>query len=92
MINETPRIDTVSVTGPAMLRVKWKGKGTPVNDGDYMTKSTLMGIMGRMASYTGKKITWEMAMNSEESLGPTTYEFGSLPVPPVAIPGRTKFA
>lgn len=67
-------------------------KGSPVNDGDYMTKSTLMGIMGRMACYTGKKITWEMAMNSQESLGPTTYEFGSLPVPPVAIPGRTKFA
>ena len=44
-----------------------------------------------MASYTGKKITWEMAMNSQEALGPTTYEFGSLPVPPVATPGRTKF-
>jgi hypothetical protein len=31
MINETPRIDKVSVTGPATLRVKWKGKGMPVD-------------------------------------------------------------
>jgi myo-inositol 2-dehydrogenase/D-chiro-inositol 1-dehydrogenase len=66
-------------------------KGEPVNDGDYMAKSTLMGIMGRMASYTGKKITWEMALNSQEVLGPTSYEMGPLPVPPVAIPGKTPF-
>lgn len=30
MTNETPRIEKVSVTGPATLRLKWKGKGTPV--------------------------------------------------------------
>lgn len=31
MINETPCIDRVSVTGPATLRVKWKGKGASVD-------------------------------------------------------------
>jgi hypothetical protein len=31
MTPETPRIDKVSVTGPGTLRVKWKGKGTPVD-------------------------------------------------------------
>jgi hypothetical protein len=31
MTNETPRIEKVSVAGPATLRVKWKGKGRPVN-------------------------------------------------------------
>lgn len=30
MTNGTPRIEKVSVTGPATLRVKWKSKGTPV--------------------------------------------------------------
>ena len=30
MTNETPRIEKVSVSGPATVRVKWKGKGTPV--------------------------------------------------------------
>ena len=32
--------------------------GKPINNGDYMCKSTLMAIMGRMASYTGQEITW----------------------------------
>jgi predicted dehydrogenase len=65
--------------------------GKPINDGEKMCKSTLMAIMGRMASYTGKKITWEMALNSQEVLAPPTYEFGSLPIPPVAVPGKTPF-
>jgi len=66
--------------------------GKPINNGDYMTKSTLMAIMGRMATYTGQLITWDMALNSKEDLTPARYEFGSLPVPPVARPGITKFA
>jgi predicted dehydrogenase len=65
--------------------------GKPINNGDYMTKSTLMAIMGRMSSYTGKTITWEQALNSKEVLGPPNYEFGKLAVPPVAIPGVTPF-
>ncbi|MBS0265575.1 MAG: Gfo/Idh/MocA family oxidoreductase [Planctomycetes bacterium] len=65
--------------------------GTPINNGDYMTKSTLMAIMGRMSAYTGKTISWEQALNSKEVLGPSKYEWGALPVPPVAIPGVTQF-
>lgn len=61
------------------------------NDGEWMAKSTLMGIMGRMATYTGQAITWEMAMNSKEDLTPAKMEMGSMPVAPVAIPGQTKF-
>jgi hypothetical protein len=29
-----------------------------------------MGVMGRMATYTGQVITWEQVMNSQESLAP----------------------
>jgi predicted dehydrogenase len=65
--------------------------GKPINDGDFMAKSTLMAIMGRMATYTGKNISWEMAWNSKEDLSPPKYEFGDLPAPPVAMPGQTKF-
>jgi predicted dehydrogenase len=65
--------------------------GKPINNGDYMTKSTLMAIMGRMATYTGQVITWDMALNSKEDLTPPKYEFGPLPVAPVAMPGITKF-
>jgi predicted dehydrogenase len=65
--------------------------GKPINNGDYMAKSTLMAIMGRMASYTGQVITWDKALNSKEDLTPPKYEFGPLSVAPVAQPGVTKF-
>ena len=65
--------------------------GTPINNGDYMTKSTLMAIMGRMSAYTGKTITWEEALASKENLGPAKYEWATLPTPPVAVPGVTPF-
>jgi predicted dehydrogenase len=53
--------------------------------------STLMAIMGRMATYTGQEITWEMALNSKQDLTPAKYEFGPMPTPEVAKPGVTKF-
>ncbi|QDT44816.1 Glycosyl hydrolase family 109 protein 1 precursor [Gimesia alba] len=65
--------------------------GNPLNNGDYMTKSTMLAIMGRMAAYTGKSITWDEAINSKEDLTPASYEWGPLPVPPVAMPGVTAF-
>src|SRR5258707_9367626 len=65
--------------------------GKPINNGDYMAKSTLLAIMGRMAAYTGQQIAWEMALNSKEDLSPPRYEFGPLPAPAVAVPGATKF-
>ena len=65
--------------------------GKPIDNSDYMTKSTLMAIMGRMATYTGQRITWEQALNSEENLLPERLEFGPLPVAPVAQPGVTRF-
>ena len=80
-------------------------KGEPINDGDYMCKSTLMAIMGRMAAYTGKTIYWDKAaakadkkasaptlMENTEDLSPPSYEFGPLPVPPVAVPGKARIA
>src|SRR5438270_7265517 len=66
--------------------------GKPINNGEYMAKSTLLAIMGRMAAYTGQEITWEMALNSKEDLSPPRYDWDvALAVPPVAVPGVTKF-
>lgn len=66
--------------------------GEPINDGIWMTHSCLMAIMGRMAAYTGQEITWEQALNSEEKLVPDHLAWDmKLEVPPVALPGRTKF-
>ncbi|MEE8143584.1 MAG: hypothetical protein V3T77_10830 [Planctomycetota bacterium] len=64
--------------------------GQPMNDGAWMAHSTLMAIMGRMAAYTGKTVTWEQALNSTEVLGPEELTWGELAVPPVPIPGQSK--
>lgn len=50
--------------------------GNYLNDSDEQIKSTLMTIMGRMAAYTGREITWDEILNSDLRLGPETYEFG----------------
>jgi len=60
------------------------------NDGVWMANSCMMAIMGRMSAYTGQAVTWEQALNSKEDLRPAKYEFGPLPTPPVAVPGRVK--
>ncbi len=66
--------------------------GKPLNTGDRFTKTTLMAIMGRMSAYTGKEITWEMALNSKEDLFPKNLTWDTkIPVPPVARPGFTEF-
>ena len=57
-----------------------------------MAHSTLLGIMGRMAAYTGQEITWEQVLNSQEKLVPDNLEWdGSLPIAPMAVAGKTKF-
>lgn len=64
----------------------------PINNGDYMCNSTMLALMGRMAAYTGQKITWEQAWNSQQTLGPSKLEFGSVDnVQPIAVPGDTPF-
>ena len=64
--------------------------GKPINNGEYMAKSTLLAIMGRTAAYTGQQITWKMALESKEDLTPPAWDWDAkLPEPPVAIPGAT---
>ncbi len=66
--------------------------GKPINDGDRMIKSTALAIMGRMAAYTGKQITWDDCLNSKEQVGPANPSWDTdVPVPTVAMPGHTKF-
>lgn len=66
-------------------------KNDVLNNGDYMAKSTLLAVLGRMATYTGQKVTWEQAMNSAEDLTPSSYDWNGTPPPSeIAIPGSTK--
>ena len=54
-------------------------QGKPRNDGDYMTLSTMLAILGRMVTYTGKEITWEQATHSKETLAPAKYTWDAEP-------------
>jgi predicted dehydrogenase len=63
--------------------------GKPVNTAKETALATLMAIMGRDSSYTGKAITWEDLLASTVRLGPTEYALGPVPLKPVApVPGQ----
>jgi len=72
--------------------------GKPINNGHYMAVSTMLAILGRMCTYTGQAITWQQALDSQESLAPKQYGFDAQPpiLPdadgkyPIAVPGVTK--
>jgi hypothetical protein len=69
-------------------------KGNPRMDGEWLANSSMMGVMGRMAAYTGQEVTWEDAINSKESLVPDEADltWDKAPaVPPLAMPGKTPF-
>jgi len=62
--------------------------GKPVNDGEWMAHSSLLAIMGRMAAYTGQRVTWEAALNSEWDLAPDDLGWeDSFEPDPMALPG-----
>jgi predicted dehydrogenase len=65
--------------------------GAPINEAQAIAESTMTGILGREAAYSGHSITWERAMKSETRLGPPSYTGGSYPIPPVAMPGQYRF-
>jgi predicted dehydrogenase len=65
-------------------------RGKPVDNGEYMARSTMMGILGRMATYSGQRVSWQQALASDERLGPDKYQWGPLPTPAVAVPGTGK--
>jgi predicted dehydrogenase len=50
--------------------------------------STMIAIMGRESSYTGKEVTWDEMMNSDMKLGPKVFAFGPVDIPKeVPVPG-----
>ncbi|MBM3889681.1 MAG: twin-arginine translocation signal domain-containing protein [Verrucomicrobia bacterium] len=69
----------------------------PYNEADYGAKSSLVAILGRMCTYSGKQITWEEAMNSKLDLMPKTFAWDAEPPVkpdaegryPIAVPGKS---
>ena len=69
-----------------------RGDSPHVNDGMVVAESTLTCIMGREAAYSGKEITWEMIMASQQDLQPKAFDYKlAMSVPPVAVPAHYQF-
>jgi predicted dehydrogenase len=74
--------------------------GNPINNGDYMIRSTLTTIMGQISCYTGKQVTWEEINASDFAFPPKPEDCHDGMEPPVKpgangsypvyIPGQTK--
>jgi myo-inositol 2-dehydrogenase / D-chiro-inositol 1-dehydrogenase len=65
--------------------------GKPINNGVYMSHSSMLAILGRMSTYTGQTITWDKAMESKQDFSLPKYELGEAPAGKVAMPGITEF-
>jgi myo-inositol 2-dehydrogenase/D-chiro-inositol 1-dehydrogenase len=63
--------------------------GKPLNELKQVAETSLAAIMGRMAAYSGKAVTWDQALASTETLMPPTLTWGPMTTPPVAMPGQT---
>jgi myo-inositol 2-dehydrogenase / D-chiro-inositol 1-dehydrogenase len=61
--------------------------GKPLNELKQVAESTLVGILGREAAYTGSALTWEQALDTPSQF-PAKLEWGPMPMPPVAMPGQ----
>ncbi len=63
--------------------------GAPINNGDRMCNATMMAIMGRIAGYTGRQVSWDQALNSKQDLFPKdqNWDTGKHTPPKEAIPG-----
>ena len=67
--------------------VMFKGirSGQPVNSGDYMARSTMVGVMGQISCYTGKEVTWEQINNSDFCYPPKPEDCRDDMEPPVKL-------
>jgi myo-inositol 2-dehydrogenase / D-chiro-inositol 1-dehydrogenase len=64
--------------------------GKPINELQEVANSTLTAIMSRMSAYTGKRVSWEQALNSKENLMPANLTWETtLPDWQIATPGTT---
>jgi len=67
-------------------------QGQAINDGPRMMLSTLVGILGREAAYTGQRITWQQMLDSQQDLAPDTLKWEDSFTPsPMPQPGITAF-
>ena len=68
--------------------------GKPIVELRQMADSSLVGVLARLAAYTGQKVTWKfVAEESKLDLFPKDLTWtSSLPSPGFAVPGKTKLS
>ena len=74
--------------------------GVPLQSGDHMASSTMLAILGQVACYTGKPVTWDELIASELEFGPAPDDSSFATPPPTTQdathnyplprPGQTK--
>ena len=64
--------------------------GNPIVELNQTAESSLTSVIGRMAAYTGKRVTWDFATReSKLDLFPKELNFdGEMANPPFAVPGQ----
>jgi myo-inositol 2-dehydrogenase / D-chiro-inositol 1-dehydrogenase len=70
----------------------------PINNAQYVAESTMTAIFGRLATYGGKEIQWDAALNSQIQLMPAKVTWDTVPPTkpdengfyPIPTPGVTK--
>ncbi|MFK5922429.1 MAG: Gfo/Idh/MocA family oxidoreductase [Verrucomicrobiota bacterium] len=68
----------------------------PINNAHYAAKSSFTTVLGRLATYSGKNVTWDEAVKSDFSIMPKEFAFDAAPLPvpnkdglyPTAKPGQ----
>ena len=58
-------------------------RGEIPNEGEYGAMSTMMSVLGRMATYSGREIGWEEAINSNLNISPVENFHSFDDMPPV---------
>ncbi|MGN1234314.1 MAG: Gfo/Idh/MocA family protein [Candidatus Cryptobacteroides sp.] len=67
-------------------------KGEPIDEATACATSTLAGVMGRTAAYTGDTVTWDDMSQSEQNYLPEKQELGPMDMSgyTVQVPGKAK--
>lgn len=81
-----PRMSPYQVEQDELVKSIKEGK--PFNAGDYMNKSTMIGVLGQIVSYQGNAVSWDEAYNAELQYGPAPEE-ASFDMEPPTVPDET---
>ncbi len=67
-----------------------QGNGPKLNEAMQVAISVFTSIFGRMAAYSGKRLTWDEALNMDYNILPKDMAFGvDLPPDPIPVPGNS---